>query len=41
MNKAKLDLFSDLTYFETGTRGRVSYISKRYSNAKNKYLLRP
>ena len=41
MTKINLDLISDVdTYWflETGMRGCVSYISKRCSNANNKYL---
>ena len=37
--KLTLNLFEMLTciYFEKGIRGRVSYISERYSKASNKY----
>ena len=41
MKKVKLELTSDedmYLFFERGMRGRVSYISKRYSKASNKYL---
>ena len=41
MTKIKLDLISDsdmYIFFEKGMRGGVSYISNRYSKAKNKYL---
>ena len=39
--KVELELFSDRDMhliFEEGIRCRVSYISKRYSKANNKYL---
>ena len=39
--KVELELIPDADlhiYFEKPTRGRVSYISNRYSNANNKYL---
>ena len=41
MTKGKTELISDAyiyLFFEKGILGRVSYISKRYSKAKNKYL---
>ena len=41
MIEVKLELIPDPKMhilFETGTRGRVSYISNRYSKAENKYL---
>ena len=41
MTKAKPELFpeSDMfLFFEKGVKGRISYISNRYSKAKNKYL---
>ena len=41
MTKVELKLISDAdiyTFFEKGMRGGVSYISKRYSKANNKYL---
>ena len=41
MAKFELRLISDADlylFFEKGTRGGVSYISKRYSKANNKYL---
>ena len=41
MTKVELDLISDVDkylLFEKGMRGGVSYISKRYSKANNKYL---
>ena len=41
MIEVKLELIPDPKmhiFFETGTRGRVSYISNRYSKAENKYL---
>ena len=39
MPKVKLELISDPDFFfEKGMRGGVSYISNRYSKAKNKYL---
>ena len=41
MTKVELELipYRDMClFFETGIRGRVSYISKRYSKANNKYL---
>ena len=41
MTKIKLELITDLgmyIFFENGTRGRISYISDRYSKANNKYL---
>ena len=39
--KVKLELISDsymYFFFEKGMRGRISYISKRYSKANSKYL---
>ena len=41
MSKVELELISDTemyVLFEKGMRGRVSYISDRYSNANNKFL---
>ena len=41
MTKVELKLILDpdmYIFFEKGTRGRVSHISNRYSNANNKYL---
>ena len=41
MTKVKLELISDAdmyTFFEKEMRGRVCYISNRYSKANNKYL---
>ena len=41
MAKIKLKLITDpdmYIFFEKGTRGRISFISKRYSKANNKYL---
>ena len=41
MKKVELELTSNedmYLFFERGMRGRVSYISKRYSKASNKYL---
>ena len=39
MTKVKLELLSDTDiFFEKGMRGRVSYISNRYSKANKKYL---
>ena len=41
MKKVELELISDshmYIFFEKGTRGGVSYITNRYSKAKNKYL---
>ena len=41
MAKIKLKLITvpDVyIFFEKGTRGQISYISKRYSKANNKYL---
>ena len=41
MAKVKVDLILDVgmyLFFEKGLRDGVSYISKRYSKAKNKYL---
>ena len=41
MTKIKLELIPDLDMyisFEKGTRGRISYISNRYSKANSKYL---
>ena len=41
MTKVKLELISDADMyllFQKGVGGRVSYISKRYSKASNKYL---
>ena len=41
MTKGELELIPDgeiNLFFKKGMRGRVSYISKRYSKAKNKYL---
>ena len=41
MTKVKLKLISDADmylFFQKGVRGRVSYISKRYGKASNKYL---
>ena len=40
MTKVKLELISDADMyllFQKGVGGRVSYISKRYSKASNKY----
>ena len=40
MTKIKLELIWDLDmfiFFEKGTRGGISYISNRYSEANNKY----
>ena len=41
MTGIKLDLISDTDmhlFIEKGVRGGISYISKRYSNANNKYM---
>ena len=41
MAKIELELILDADmylFFEKGMRGRVSYISKRYSKANKKYL---
>ena len=41
MTKAELDLISGAVmyqFFEKGMRGGISYNSKRYSKAKNKYV---
>ena len=41
MTKTKLELIPDpdmYLFFEKGTRGRISYISNRYSKANNEYL---
>ena len=41
LTKTELELIPDLDmyiFFEKGTRGRISYISNRYSKANNKYL---
>ena len=41
ITETKLEHISDhdmYIFFEKGTRGRISYISNRYSKAKNKYL---
>ena len=41
MTKIKLELIPDpnmYIFFEKGKRGRISYISNRYSKANNKYL---
>ena len=41
IKKVELDLVLDpdmYLFFEKGMRGRDPYISKRYSNANNKYL---
>ena len=41
MTKIEVELISDsgmYLFFEKGMIGRVSYLSKRYSKAKNKYL---
>ena len=41
MTKNELEVISDAdiySFFEKGMRGGVSYISKRYSQANNKYL---
>ena len=41
MTKIKLELIPDpdtYIFFEKGTRGRISYISNRYSKANNKCL---
>ena len=41
MTKVELELIPDADlniFFEKDTRGGVSYISNRYSKAKNKYL---
>ena len=41
MTKVRIELISDAgiyLLFEKGMRGRVSYISKRYSKANNKYF---
>ena len=42
MKKVEFELISDAhiyLFFEKGMRGVVSYISKRYSKANNKYLI--
>ena len=41
MPKIEFELIPDpgmYIFFEKGTRGRISYISNRYSKANNKYL---
>ena len=41
ITKTKLELIPDhdmYIFFEKGTTGEISYISNRYSKAKNKYL---
>ena len=40
MTKVKLELISiaDIHFFGKGMRNRVSYASKRYSEANNRYL---
>ena len=41
LTKTEVELIPDLDmykFFEKGTRGRISYISNRYSKANNKYL---
>ena len=41
MTKINLEIIPDLdmhTFFEKGTRDGISYISNRYSKAKNEYL---
>ena len=41
MRKIKLELIPDPDiniFFENGIRGRISYISNRYSKTNNKYL---
>ena len=41
ITKVKLELISDADmylFFEKGMRGAVSYISRKYSKANNKYL---
>ena len=41
MTKIKLELFTDpdmYISFEKGIRGRISYISNRYTKANSKYL---
>ena len=41
MTKIELELIPDphiYTFFKIGTRGGISYISNRYSEASNKYL---
>ena len=42
MTEIELDLISNIEiylFFEKDMRGGVSYISKRYSKANNKYLI--
>ena len=42
MIKIELEVIPDpemYTFFEKGTRGRIYYISNRYSKANNKYLI--
>ena len=42
LTKAELELTSDADmFFEKGARGRLSYISKRYSKVNNKKLEKP
>ena len=41
MTEVELECFSDADmclFFEQGMRGRICYISKRYSKTKNNYL---
>ena len=41
MTSIELEKISDIDKYlfnEKGTRGRVSYIAKRYAKAKNKYM---
>ena len=42
LTKAELELTSDADmFFEKSARGRLSYISKRYSKVNNKKLEKP